>query len=313
MTDPNSGANAPARAIDEAGFVDIGGEPQWMTLRGEDIANPAVLVLSGPGVAFSALSPLFEAWTRDLTVVNWDQPHAGVTFDRHGPPADYDFDRLARDAATVAEAACARLGAPRLAVLGISGGSIVGLKLAKARPDLVRAYVGTGQVVNWARQEALAYAAVLARAQTMGDAELVADLRRIGPPPWRDIADEALAGQHANATTAAETAAFQAIASRLAARTGHDVRAVATAAFTGLKPQFAAFDAADLGPDFQVPMIFLQGDQDLRTATSEVETYAGGLDAPVVTVERLEDAGHSAYLTETFRRRLVDHLKGLRG
>jgi len=311
MTDPMSGANDDARAIDVAGFVDIAGEAQWLSVRGADIANPAILVLSGPGVAFSAMAPIFAAWEAHLTVVNWDQPYAGATYDRHGAPADYDFERLARDAAGAAEAALARLGARRLAVLGISGGSIVGLKLAKARPDLVSAYVGTGQVANWARQEALAYAAVLARAEVAGDAEALAALRRIGPPPWADIADEALAGQYANAMTADEMAAFQAIAPRLAARPGHDVRAVATAAFARLRPQFAAFDAADLGTDFQVPMIFLQGEHDLRTATAEVEAYAARLKAPSIVFEHLPGGGHSAYLTEDFRARLVAHLGSL--
>lgn len=313
MSDPISGANDGARAIDVAGFVDIAGEAQWLSLRGANVANPAVLVLSGPGVAFSAVAPIFETWEADLTVVNWDQPHAGATFDRHGAPDVYDFDRLARDAALAAEAALARLGARGLAVLGISGGSIVGLKLAKARPDLVSAYVGTGQVANWARQEALAYAAVLARTEAAGDAEALAALKRIGPPPWADLADEALAGQYANAMTASEAAAFQAIAPRLAARQGHDARAVAMAAFARLRSQFAAFDAADLGPDFAIPMIFLQGEDDLRTATSEVKAYADGLHAPVVAFERLPGAGHSAFLTDAFRQHLVAQLRALPG
>ena len=41
---------ATPNGIDEALFVEIGGAPQWVTIRGQDRANPVVLVLhGGPG------------------------------------------------------------------------------------------------------------------------------------------------------------------------------------------------------------------------------------------------------------------------
>ena len=66
--------------IVEQRFVTVGGIDQWIQLRGEDRDNPVLLMITGPGVAFSPLAPFFSPWERDYTVVHWDQPGAGATF-----------------------------------------------------------------------------------------------------------------------------------------------------------------------------------------------------------------------------------------
>jgi proline iminopeptidase len=316
-------SRVPPLAIDEGLFAPVNGETQWLTLRGADLANPPLLILTGPGAAFSGLAPYFAPWEAAFTLVQWDQPHAGATYGRHGAPAAYDFARLTRDAAAVVEFALARLGARKLIVLGVSGGSVIGLNLAKARPDLIGAYVGTGQIVHWAQQEAQSYAIVLARAHAAGDAEAIAALGAIGPPPWTDIAADAVKGQYANAPTPTEAAAFAQLARVMAgAPPGgayrahetppHDVRAVATNAFARLKPELAAFDARSLGLDFEVPMIFLQGADDAHLPTHDVAAYAADLRAPAKHFEALPGAGHSAvFLRELFLERLSGALKRL--
>ncbi len=309
-TQPDAGPGGSA-AIAESVFATINGQDQYLTFRGENRSNPALMILSGPGVAFSGLPALFAAWERDFTLVHWDQPGAGATYDRNGLPQPYTFARLAADGAAAAQVAIARLGVQRIALFGLSGGSIIGLMMARARPDLFTAFVGSGQVVNWARQEDFCYGAILQRAKRTGDTDAVAALTRIGPPPWNSIADDAVASAYANAMTPAEQAAFAKLAPALvqAAAPAHDVRAVATQAFERLKPQFAAFDARDLGLSFDVPMIFLQGVQDLRTPASEVEAYATTVTAPRVVYEPIADGGHSAYLlTDEFLPRLKAHI-----
>src|ERR1700759_3826634 len=77
---------AEPEAIDEGLFVDINGQPQWITVRGRDRRNPVLLLLhGGPGIAMSTRAPLFADWERDFTLVQWDQPGGGATFARNGP------------------------------------------------------------------------------------------------------------------------------------------------------------------------------------------------------------------------------------
>ena len=322
MVSQSEGATARA-AIDDGFFAQVRGEQQWITLRGADRTNPLLLILSGPGAAFSRMAPFFAPWEASFTLVQWDQPGAGATFAKNGEAA-LSLDRLAVDAAAVAEVALTRLGAPKLIVLGISGGSILGLKLAKARPDLMAAYVGTGQIVHWARQQALGYPLTLQAARGRGDPATVAALEQIGSPPFPDIAAEMALSQHANGLTPAEQAAFAALDPKQAAALANpppgarwapsdlalpDGRARGLAAYLALRDEIAAFDAWVLGPAFAVPMLFLQGDLDHYTPTAQVVAYAASLTAPVAKVVGVPGGGHSAvFLRKTFLTLLQQHV-----
>jgi pimeloyl-ACP methyl ester carboxylesterase len=302
------------RAVDDGFFADVRGVPQWITLRGSTAGNPALLILSGPGGALSRLAPFFVPWEAEFTLVQWDQPGGGATFARNGEMA-LSLERLAADAAAVAETAGARLGRQGLVVLGISGGSIVGLKLAHARPDLVGAYVGTGQVVHWARQAALGYRLALAAARGRSDAPAVAELERLGPPPYPDLASETAAAAHLGAATDAERAAFAELAALGAPPAGAryvppglalpDPRERGAAAYAALRAEIAGFDAWALGLTFETPMLFLQGAVDHYTPSAEVSDYAAGLSAPSVRLGTIPGGGHSAvFLREAFLARL---------
>src|SRR5262245_13448689 len=71
--------------IDESLFVNAGGSEQWVTIRGRDKANPAILfVHGGPGSALSALPEAFLAYESEYTVVQWDQAGSAKTLSRAG-------------------------------------------------------------------------------------------------------------------------------------------------------------------------------------------------------------------------------------
>ena len=50
-------------------------------------------------------------------------------------------------------------------------------------PEKVAAYVGSGQIGDWAAGESASYAFALAEAQRLGKRRAVKKLRAIGPPP----------------------------------------------------------------------------------------------------------------------------------
>ncbi len=321
MTQSSEGARLGA-TVDDGFFADVRGEPQWITLRGADAANPPLLILTGPGASFSRMAPFFAPWEAAFTLVQWDQPGGGATFARNGE-AKLTLDRLAADAVAVAEIALARLGAAKLAVLGVSGGSILGLKLAKARPDLVAAFVGTGQIVHWARQQALGYRLALATARARDDGPAIAELEAIGEPPYAAIADEMVFSKHANDFTEAEQAAFASLdadtAAALAAPPAGakyapqdlalpEPRERGLRAYLAVRDEIAAFDAWALGLKFEVPLLFLQGDLDHYTPTAEVAAYAAALTAPADEVVDVPGGGHSAvFMRETFLVLLKAH------
>jgi len=139
-----------ANAIDERGYVSIGGIDQWVAIQGEDLANPVILYLhGGPGEAQSPFLDQFKPWERDFTVANWDQRSAGKTYEKNGDATpDITLDRLADDTVAVSEYVLKTLGKKKLVLVGQSFGTVLGLMAAKRRPDLFTAFVATGQVVN---------------------------------------------------------------------------------------------------------------------------------------------------------------------
>lgn len=315
----------PTECLDEGRFVHVHGLDQWITLRGAEVGNPALMIVTGAGAAFSPMAPLFAPWEQAFTLVQWDQPGAGATCARHGPtPAPFTYERLARDGVSVAEQVRDRLGGAKIGLLAISGGTVVGLQMVKARPDLFAAYVAVGQVVDWAEQEAASYAMILARARGAGDAAAVAEIEGIGPPPWTNVAADVIKGKYANAMTPAEQAALDPAGMAAvrsppadAAYTARglppvDAYAASLAAYVALKPELARFDARNLGLVFQVPMVFLQGAQDAHTTTPEVAAYAAQVQAPSVIYEEIAEGGHmSIFQVKRMGDLLVRHARPL--
>jgi len=318
--------NTPGKGIapiDEGMFVEIHGIPQWVTIRGSDRRNPVLLFLHGTGFALSAMAPFFAPWEKDFTLVQWDQPGAGATYAKNGAAemADLSVESITRDGIAVAEFVRRRLGVHKVVLLALSGGTLIGLKMVKTRPELFAAYVGSGQVVHWARQEGLCYQLILQRARAAGDAAAIAELENIGPPPYKEVASVAVKGKYANAMTPAEQAELPALLAAMQPP-GADVayiakglprfdpRAVSMASFEKLMSDFAEFDACRLGVKFDVPMFFFQGEHDLHLPTSEVRAYAAEIEAPQKMIVELPNAGHSAFfLRNEFLRLLKLHVR----
>jgi pimeloyl-ACP methyl ester carboxylesterase len=74
-------------SIAEIAYRRLGGLDQWVMIRGEIVANPALIMLhGGPGLSETALFRHFNApLEKSFTVVYWDQRGAGKSFDRHIP------------------------------------------------------------------------------------------------------------------------------------------------------------------------------------------------------------------------------------
>ena len=306
-----AGPRPQAQPIDEGMFVDINGQPQWVTVRGRDRANPVLLWLhGGPGIAMSGQAPLFASWEKDFTIVQWDQPGGGATYARNGPEGQGELSiaRYVRDATAVAEWACRHLGCRKLVVMGTSWGTLLGVELAHRRPDLVSVYVGAAQVVDGARGTRIGWEAALASARGRGDQAAIAELEKVGPGPYDRFEDFIAHQKYVNPpgqkSSPEEAAAIAAAGKLLAAPAPADARYVArdlpkTDGLKGFldtqramfKPT-AAWRAEDLGLEFEAPMVFFQGSDDLNTPTQLVREYAAKIHAPVKRLEIVPGAGH---------------------
>jgi pimeloyl-ACP methyl ester carboxylesterase len=294
--------------IDEGRFVSIGGTPQWITIRGQDRRKPVVLVLhGGPGGPMVGQALPLQ-WERDFVVAHWHQPGAGKTFGAAGrtvaPTAT--IESVARDGILVAEYLAKHLTAGRIVVVGWSWGSALGIHMIKSHPHLFLAFFGTGQVVNMREGEAVAYARVLAKARRRGDMDAIADLERIGPPPYQSLTElvtqRTWAASYEGYASTMSLVAAELFAPRTTLRDVYDLAIGLMRSqnhFFGpsMDKPFVDLDLRTLGQRFEVPVFMVQGLEDDYTPPEVSRSYLEWLDAPVKEFVGLPGAGHFALVS----------------
>jgi pimeloyl-ACP methyl ester carboxylesterase len=162
--------------------VDLNGYPQWLLIRGQDVSRPLLLFLhGGPGESNMWLAHYtMQELEKFFVCVNWDQRGTGRSF-RPGPPAEsMTIAQFVQDTIALIELLRARFGQQKVLLLGHSWGSVLAMKVAAARPDLLYAVIGMGQVVDMKRGEDLSYRYVLERAHAEHNRKAIRLLEQLG-------------------------------------------------------------------------------------------------------------------------------------
>ncbi|HET8842307.1 MAG TPA: alpha/beta hydrolase [Ktedonobacteraceae bacterium] len=304
--------------ITEGLFVTIDKTEQWIQIRGEARTNPILLIVHGHGISLAAFTPLFRSWERHFTIVQWDRRGVGKTMSRNGKAGSdsWTFERLAQDGIEVAEFLCQHLHQNKVILLGLSQGSVIGLLMARHRPDLFQAYIGTGQIVDMLRNETVSYQTVSERARIQHNTRALKALTSIGAPPYQDVRTW-LIKQRWGTSTDPESKASQGRFSRmLLFAPDYSLRDVYHA-FSDvlflpqpLYEEYMAFDARSLGTKFELPFFIFQGDFDVQTPTALAEAYFATIEAPTKELVLLKDGGHMALLTrsELFLKNLLSYV-----
>jgi pimeloyl-ACP methyl ester carboxylesterase len=292
--------------IDEARYVEIGGIEQWITIRGEDRRNPVLLFLhGGPGDATNPWGyAVFRSWLQTFTVVQWDQRGSGRTLGRNGESsaAAVSVDRLVRDGILVAEHLRKSLGKDKIVLVGHSWGSMLGVFMVKARPDLFSAFVGTGQVADPRRNYAVAYDELLRKARRVGEKRAERDLEAVGPPPYPDGGGYRIQRRWANLFEGADLFISAMLGLALSApgytvRDVHDWGQGQMLSAERLVPETSALEAKALGGEFAIPVFVIQGAEDFTTPTTLAREFVSSIRAPRKEFAAIEGRGHFAVFT----------------
>jgi proline iminopeptidase len=304
-------AIAAAQAIGPGGIqelrsVEIGGIPQWISIRGSDRSNPILLfVHGGPGSPMMPLSWTFQRpWEDFFTVVQWDQRGAGKTFAaaRGRPDPGLSIERMQSDTEELIEWLLRTYGQKRLFLVAHSWGSILGLKVAQHRPELLYAYIGVGQVINGLQNEVVGYNQVLARARAADNQVALRELTKIAPYPgepgttplekvmierkWDRFFGGMLYGK-----TEDDDDRIGPLSPDYTARDLASVGRGELLSIQALLPQVAAVDF-NSATEFKCPVFFFAGAEDRTTPTSLVEEYFAKIQAPAKKLFKVEKAAH---------------------
>ncbi len=275
--------------IDSLQPVRIGGIDQWIEVRGQNVNNPILLFIhGGPGIAFIPMAGAFQSpWEKYFTVVQWDQRGAGKTYtsnDKELQRRTMDVSQMEQDTLDVVNYLRHRFKREKIFVLGHSWGSLLGLWLAHEHPELIYAYVGTGQAVNMEQNEEVGYQVALQQARDRHNEQAVKDLENIAPYPpanvdlrktsilrdWeRDLLGPPLGTPRFIDTRRILSAVVSAPEYSLA----DDYGWIQGTSFSlnVLLPQLAKVDLTQLGLDFREPIFFFSGRRPILSFFGDLE------------------------------------------
>lgn len=294
------------KGIDEAGYVKIGGIEQWVQIRGQNRENPILLcVHGGPGGTWIPVTRLFIPWEKDFTVVLWDQRGAGKTLKPTGAPIaeTMSIDRMAQDGIEVAEYLRAHLHKDRVILLGHSWGSILGVHMAKRRPDLFYAFVGTGQACDLPRSMEMDYTLLLEQSKAAKDHQTLQALMQIGPPPFDNpqkirVFFNSIDKYQPPSDQVAMEAMKQSLMSPPPNYSLRDeinrFRGLLSIPTLRLYNEMLSTQLSSLGPDFEIPIFIFHGTDDPVTPVSLAEGFFKSINAPKKEMILLKGGGHFA-------------------
>lgn len=169
--------------LDYSENVEVNDSIQNIRVRAAKKGLPVILFLhGGPGVCdrhniLRDHSDLAE----DFTLVCWDQRGSGKSYT---PDIKKSIPKVADyvdDVEFMLEYLTGKFGVRRVAMVGHSWGSIIGVLAAARRPDLLFVYVGEGQFVDGDRNEEGSYRFCLEEAKRRGDKKALAALEKGAP------------------------------------------------------------------------------------------------------------------------------------
>lgn len=300
---------AGVRPVSELRSVEVNGRTEWLSIRGQDRTKPVLLFLSGgPGGSHLATTRhYFASLESDYVVVVWEQPGAAKSFGAIAPE-DLTLDTYLADGEAITAHLRGEFDQDRIYLMGESWGSALGLMMTRQHPEYYRAFVGTGQMVDFLETERIDYQMALDDARRIGDEQLADRLAAQGPPPY-------------TSGVALKTYAYLSPLYGTMARTGQLNDAPFSTMdgffgveyglldkinfFWGLLRTFDAFygklysvNLCDVAAEQQVPIHIFHGRYDFNAPSSLVEDYYEKLRAPRKTLVYFEHSGHNPWQTE---------------
>ena len=145
--------------IDSLFNLDINGCQQKILIQSNNINNPILLYLhGGPGSSFMLYAHVYSNKLKDhFTFVNWDNRGTALSYHEGMDTAKISEDQIRDDAVVLINYLLKTFHKRKIYLLGHSFGSVIGLQLAANHPELIQAYIGMGQVINWNRSVDITY------------------------------------------------------------------------------------------------------------------------------------------------------------
>ncbi len=290
-------------SVAELTRIDVNGHDLGLLIRGHSVDNPVLLFLAGGpgGSEYGAMRRHLPELEEHFTVVTWDQRGAGTSYSELDPTDTVTLQGAVDDTIVVTQYLRDRFDTDQIYLAGQSWGTTLGVLAVQERPELYRAYVGTGQMVSQLATDRIFYDDTLAWAEATGNDGLVDDLRDIGPPPYDEILGYETALSHeqeiypydhsGNSEGSGQMSENLLVSEYTLLDQLHVLPAVMDT-FGALYPQLQDIDFRETATEFEVPMFFVQGAHEADGRAEVFDEWYPMIDAPIVDRVELDTSGH---------------------
>ena len=303
-------------SIAEISYLHLGGFDQWVMIRGENLANPILIPLhGGPGFPEMRLFRTFNAQLeQSFTVVYWMQRGTSKSFERRMPASSLTIEQFVADLDELVEMLRARFGKEKVVLYGHSWGSVLGVLYASRFPEKVAAYVGAGQIGEWAAFETASYKFMLAEAERRQHRKAVRELRAIGLPPhafWDMVTERKWVTRFVGIVRGMSLWKFTRITLGGPEASMFDLPNILQSQFVTPKAMWQELMGVNLiktAPSLRMPVFFFLGRHDRVVVPETSLAYFDVLQGPSKTLIWFEESGHEppAEEPEKFNRLMVD-------
>jgi proline iminopeptidase len=290
-------------SVAELTTIEVGGHELGLMIRGASLDNPVLLFLAGGpgGSERGAMRRHLPELEQHFTVVTWDQRGTGTSYPELDPTATVTLDGYVSDTIEVTEYLLDRFGTDEIYLLGQSWGTTLGVLAVQERPELYRAFIGTGQMVSQRATDQLFYEDTLAWASRSGDEALVQELKAVGPPPYEEMFPYETALAHEKDVypydRSANSEGFGQMSENLLVEEYALIDQVHVLGafmdtFAALYPQLQEIDFRESATQFEVPMYFVQGAHEARGRAQVFDEWYPMVEAPAKDLVVLDTSGH---------------------
>ena len=291
-----------AGSVAELTSVPIGGHEQAMMIRGDSTNNPVLLFLAGGpgGTELGAMRRHGQALEKDFVVVTWDQRGTGKSYDNLDPTSTLTLQQAVSDTIEVSNYLRGRFGQDKIYLLGQSWGTILGVLAAQQHPELYRAYIGVGQMVDPLETDRVFYRDTLNWARTNNTA-LVGKLTASGPPPYTDLLDyepiltndgQVYPYDHSHNSEGAGGFSTNLFVNEYTLMEQLHAFAGFFDVFAAVYPQLQGIDFRTDAPHLAVPVYLIEGRHEAPGRLGPAQQWFDLLDAPAKQLIMFDTSGH---------------------
>jgi pimeloyl-ACP methyl ester carboxylesterase len=302
--------NTPKNSIAELIALELNGRKQWISLRGRDKTAPVMLFLAGGpgGTQMAAVRYELAELENHFVVVNWDQPGSGKSYYAE-KTKNITAQTYIRDGHALTEYLKERFSQEKIYLVGESWGSALGIFLVDKYPESYHAFIGTGQMVDFAETERMDYGKAMEIARSEGDAGLIERLEANGIPPYygKDVTwKSALYLNYLSAYMAGNpeihNPGYNTLRDIGSSEYGlldkiNFFRGIINT-YNHVYQQLYTIDMRTDHTELEVPVYFFLGRHDVNAPAVLVEEYLQVLDAPDKRIIWFEHSGHSPWINE---------------